>query len=64
MTRLDWWLGVAVLAAALLFHSIFPRYEVRPGENIARFDRWTGNLEIAGKMDRVPWLTIYRNRPE
>lgn len=29
MSRLDWWLGIALLVAAIVFHAIFPRYEIQ-----------------------------------
>lgn len=47
MTRRDWWLGVGIVASALLLHAALPRYEWRsPGGNAAdylRLDRWTGH---------------------
>lgn len=66
MRRLDWWLGVAALAFVVLFHAVFPRYEVRhvgAGESLifVRIDRWTGGGEVATFTNRVPsapWLTI------
>lgn len=50
MTRRDWWLGVALLAAAIVFHAVFPRYEVLViGEARVplRVDRWTGSVTVA-----------------
>lgn len=50
MTRRDWYLGVVLVACALLFHAAFPRYEIRqPGGDRATFllrvDRWTGTVK-------------------
>lgn len=49
MTRRDWFLGIAVLVAALLFHAAFPRYEYRTVDGPAvgvRVDRWTGTATM------------------
>lgn len=62
MRRLDWWGGILLLAGALLFHAVFPRYEwlvqqpsgTNPG-GIARVDRWTGTLEGA-VYGKTRWL--------
>lgn len=51
MNRRDWWLGVSVVALALLIHSMLPRYEVVGyGDAFLRVDRWTGVVEhpVAG----------------
>lgn len=55
MTRRDWWLGVLVLAAALVVHALFPRYEVRTFSNVypIRVDRWTGTVAHAVRTDRA-----------
>lgn len=55
MTRRDWYVGVAVVALALLVHAAFPRYEWQgladhPGF-VIRIDRWRGHAQI-GVIDR------------
>jgi hypothetical protein len=51
VTRRDWWIGIALVVAALLFHALVPRYEwhtVRWGANrdhLIRVDRWFGTAE-------------------
>ena len=47
MSRRDWWLGVGLVVAALLFHALFPRYDVRVGIVPVRVDRWTGTISRA-----------------
>lgn len=48
MTRRDWYLGIAIVATALLIHALVPRYEWREGrrdrrgQEMIRIDRWTG----------------------
>lgn len=57
MTRLAWWLGVGVLAIALLAHALIPRYEWRalPGHpTLVRVDRWTGAATL-GRWDHGRW---------
>ena len=59
MQRRDWWVGVFVLAAALLaiagaavFEALVPRYEWRmvPASSVSgrmvRIDRWTGEAQL------------------
>lgn len=58
MTGREQWLAVAVLAATIVFHAMFPRYEVTVRENaIFRWDRWTGHLDAAGTVAAAPWAT-------
>jgi hypothetical protein len=64
MKRLDWWLGVGVVAIALLAHALLPRYEVLkpgpPGETpfvFVRIDRWFGTLETSN-LAVVPWVRV------
>lgn len=66
MHRLDWWLGVGVVAIALLAHAMLPRYEVlrpgQPGETpfiFVRIDRWFGTIETANMAIR-PWIHVIR----
>jgi hypothetical protein len=46
VTRRDWWLGIAVLVAALVFHAFVPRYTwhypIAGSRMAVRFDRWGG----------------------
>lgn len=63
ITRLDWWLGIAVVCGALLCHAVFPRYEVHLDSHeastaVLRFDRWTGTVEIAGSGAMGRWLRL------
>lgn len=46
ITRLDWWLGIGLVVAAIVFHALFPRYEIRvPADRpVMRIDRWTGSI--------------------
>jgi hypothetical protein len=47
ITRRDWWLGILVLALALLAHAAIPRYEWRTTAMpllMMRIDRWTGHV--------------------
>ena len=61
MTRYDWWLGIVILCAALVFHAVFPRYEVHARIAEAgppfRVDRWTG------AVGRAPVLPTGTERP-
>jgi len=49
MRRRDWFIGVTIIAAALLLHAAFPRYEWRAHathhDALIRVDRWTGRAE-------------------
>ena len=60
MPRRDWWLGVLVLAAALVFYAVFPRYDFHgpstDGLLMWRVDRWTGSGEwsLMGN-NSAPW---------
>ena len=60
MTRRDWWIGVAVIALAILLHAAVPRYEwhpVNPAYHVfARMDRWTGRAFL-GRFDGTWWKT-------
>ena len=62
MTRRDWWLGIAALAAAILFHAMWPRYEWRHVESptlysqrFVRIDRWTGAARLGTTRDGGRW---------
>ncbi len=51
MTPWQWWVGVGVVALAILAHGtsaqLLPRYQVtvEPGE-VQHFDRWTGRVTV------------------
>lgn len=53
MTSKHWYLGVALVTAAILFHALFPRYEVRTFATVypIRVDRWTGRVSRAVRSD-------------
>lgn len=69
MTRRDWWLGLLLLALAILAHAAFPRYEWHPmrGDGIGsaigmlRVDRWRGTSVLVFPTSRevrgveTPW---------
>ena len=65
MTRRDWWLGVAVLAIAIVLHAAFPRYEWRTLDSyVVRLDRWTGGAALSNWSSRqwVPILSTQQGR--
>ena len=47
MQTRHWYIGVALLVAALVFHALVPRYEWRAGPQarLVRIDRWTGRAQ-------------------
>ena len=57
MTRKDYWLGVLVVAGAIVFHGMFPRYSAAMSDRwIVNLDRWTGHataLDATGSCDAV-----------
>jgi hypothetical protein len=66
-------LAMIVIAAAIVFHALVPRYEVTASVTIrdvavTRIDRWTGNVEFRvltnGGLERAAsdgdWLTVTR----
>ena len=71
MTRLNWWLGIALVAGAILLHALVPRYEyiktdlppggeayvllLSTGQFMTRVDRWTGTVEF-GVATRNGWM--------
>jgi hypothetical protein len=47
MTRRDWWIGIALVTAALVLHALVPRYTLSPlGTGLVRMDRWTGRVDV------------------
>jgi hypothetical protein len=70
ITQRQWWIGVAVLTAAILAHAIWPRYEWRdPGYAPAdalylRIDRWTGTSEMGKFQTSGPNLGQWRSLRE
>ena len=61
ITRRGWWLGVLLITAALMLHALLPRYEFRweaSAAGMARFDRWTGTVELALIKAPPPWLRV------
>lgn len=52
----DWWIGVAIIAIAILLHAAYPRYEWRQqGAVLMRIDRWTGSANL-GRWQRGEWM--------
>lgn len=62
MTRRDWWLGVGLVALAILLHAAFPRYEWRnvKGVPLVRIDRWTGRV-VRGHYDENHAWQVYED---
>jgi hypothetical protein len=60
MTTRSWFIGVLIIAGALLMHALVPRYEIvvpSPGGSSAfstvnRLDRWTGSVETSAPTPR------------
>lgn len=52
MTRRDYWLGVLLLALAILAQGLLPRYEWRIAgdptgiQQLIRVDNWTGGAQM------------------
>ena len=48
ITRRDWWIGIAIVAGAILIHAAWPRYDWRhvTGTVFVRIDRWTGHASL------------------
>ena len=43
MRRLDYWIGVLIVSAAVLCHALFPRYALVTIDGyVFRVDRWSG----------------------
>jgi hypothetical protein len=61
MTRRDWYVGVVLVVAALLFHAAVPRYAWRDGltsRQLIRLDRWTGSAAL-GRLDgEGRWVSL------
>jgi hypothetical protein len=47
MARRDWWIGIGIVAIAIIVHAFVPRFELRSrdGMPLVRVDRWTGRVE-------------------
>jgi hypothetical protein len=64
MARRDWYIGVLLLALALLAHALVPRYEWQAvaGEprQLIRVDRWTGTAEHGTVYSRQGWMPMPR----
>jgi len=61
MTKRDWWIGIALVVAALLAHAALPRYEWREtlaGRPGVRIDRWTGRAVWGVFADEGRWISI------
>lgn len=62
MTRRDWWIGIALIACALLLHAAVPRYEWRErhvgnaATFLIRIDRWTGSADY-GRWQDGRWMS-------
>jgi len=53
ISRREWWLGIAAVVLAILWHATFPRYEWRSaiGVGLIRVDRWTGSAVLGRWVD-------------
>lgn len=66
VTRRDWWIGIAVVFVAVIFHALVPRYEWNTSlTNLTavRTDRWTGAAEVgvirrAGDDKPGQWVSV------
>src|SRR5688572_23816738 len=61
MSRRDWWIGVGVVALALLLHTAFPRYDWRQlhGPLYVQVDRWTGRTTLGAFLGvGGEWRTV------
>lgn len=55
----DWWIGVALVTAAILFHAVFPRYQITlRDDGVFRTDRWTGSVQGARSLATVSWGSV------
>lgn len=59
---LHWWIAAGIIAAGLIFHAAFPRYEWRSASSpnrLIRIDRWTGRAELGYVIPaRGEWTPI------
>ena len=48
LTRRDWWMGITIVVAAIVFHAVWPRHDWRhvTGNVFVRIDRWTGRASL------------------
>jgi hypothetical protein len=67
MRRIDWWLGVTLLAAVVALHAFIPRYQLfmptspHRSNDLIRLDRWTGRVESGSFVtapDGPQWIWI------
>jgi hypothetical protein len=68
MKRLDWWLGVRIVALVVVALAMLPRYQVLKPEPqklapfvFVRIDRWFGTLGSANFA--VPWVHVMTPPP-
>ena len=62
MTRIILAAAALVLASAIGLHALFPRYELHPlGNDLARFDRWTGRVTVS-EPGKAAWVTEPRSQ--
>ena len=71
VSRRDWWLGVLIVAVAVLLHAAWPRYDWRHvvGGVFVRINHWTGAAVIGRTGADRQWtpdyakLTITKQEP-
>lgn len=75
MTKRDWWLGVAIVAAAICLHALLPRHEFSQVTGLrgvlVRVDRWTGRATMGvfrggvwtAVNEPAPRLSILKSEP-
>jgi hypothetical protein len=58
MTKREWWIGVGVVALAIVIHAAVPRYTWRHDRGpTIRIDRWTGASVIGGFGSDGRWAS-------
>lgn len=69
LQRRDFYIGVALVALAILAHAYIPRYDVSAtssGSRYQRIDRWTGHIEVYFGASSAPapsWVTFIVPHP-
>lgn len=61
MTNRNLWLAALLVASAIVFHAVFPRYDITVRDAaVFRVDRWTGHVEASanGNLHRAAWAAV------
>jgi hypothetical protein len=58
ITLRHWYLGIALIVAALVLHALIPRYDWHLTSGAAiRVDRWTGTA-VGGRFEHGRWVPV------